>query len=30
VKLLVGPFDDAALAAARQRLDAQGIQNFPR
>ena len=30
VKLLVGPFDDAGLAAARQRLDAQGIQNFPR
>lgn len=30
VKLLVGPFDDAALTAARQRLDAQGIQNFPR
>ena len=30
VKLLVGPFDDAGLSAARQRLQAQGIANFPR
>ena len=30
VKLLVGPFDEAGLNAARQRLQAAGIQNFPR
>ena len=30
VKLLVGPFDEASLSAARQRLQAQGIANFPR
>ncbi len=30
VKLLVGPFDEASMSAARQRLEAQGIQNFPR
>lgn len=30
VKVLVGPFDAAALQAARSRLDAEGIQSFPR
>lgn len=30
VKLLVGPFDAAALSAAQARLEQQGIENFPR
>jgi cell division septation protein DedD len=30
VKLLVGPFDEAGLSGARQRLAEQGIQSFPR